>query len=108
MNAALGTLVPARPPIEAAAAWLRHDPTSSGWAEYLRLVRAGVHYPVAASLVLEQLARRPRRSGHRLPREHGTERGWRQHRHDGTTACRRCAAAHSRHNVDARGARAAA
>jgi len=35
----------------------------------------------------------------REPREHGSEKGWRQHRTDGTVPCPPCLAAHSRHNL---------
>lgn len=77
---------------------------SDDWAEYCRLLRAGVSPRSAAVVVLEQQRRRPRPDPGPTPapREHGTERGWRQHRTDGTEACSDCKAAHSRHNLDRR------
>jgi hypothetical protein len=73
------------------------------WAEYLRLVRSGVPTTVAATVVLEQ-HRRTRRTGGRprAPREHGTERGYWQHRADHAPACPPCRAAHTAHNLAAR------
>lgn len=42
----------------------------------------------------------PRPSGRpRLPREHGTERGFQQHRTDRTPPCGRCLYAHQLHNT---------
>lgn len=67
---------------------------SSEWAEFQRLTRtAGVTPRVAATVVLEQ--RRRRRIGRPAFREHGTERGYQQHKHRGEDACRRCLSAHS-------------
>lgn len=36
----------------------------------------------------------------RVIREHGTERGWQQHRHDRTAKCFACRLAHSSHTND--------
>lgn len=69
------------------------------WVEYLRLVDAGARPTVAATVVHEQQRRRPSGGPRPAPREHGSERGWRQHRTDGTEACEACRAAHSRHNL---------
>lgn len=75
---------------------------SAEWAEYLRLVRSGVTTTVAATVVLEHHRRRRVTGPVRLPREHGTERGYHQHRADGTERCAPCVAAHTRHNARAR------
>ena len=72
---------------------------TADWAEYLRLIRAGVNAPVAAVLVHEQVRRRPTGGPARVAREHGSERGWRQHRTDGTSSCPDCRAAHVQHNT---------
>lgn len=71
--------------------------------EFRRLVSVGVARRIAATLVYEQLASRHRQAGAlggrpRTAREHGSERGFRQHRTDLTPACGPCLSAHTAHN----------
>lgn len=73
-------------------------PARTAEAELLRLRTAGVNPATALLLAVATCRSRLSASG-RWPdrREHGSEKGWRQHRTDGIKACAPCRAAHSRH-----------
>lgn len=65
-------------------------------AEYSRLVDVGVRPDIARTLADEITARRAPRARWRYPREHGTERGYRQHQQTyRDPACRPCLDAHA-------------
>ncbi|RBY82667.1 hypothetical protein DQ240_18390 [Blastococcus sp. TF02A-26] len=64
-------------------------------AEFERLVRAGVTPRVAATIALEQRDRRRGPGRPALAREHGTNRGYHQHRSRGEDACAPCLDAHA-------------
>lgn len=64
--------------------------------EFERLTAAGVNRFAALTLVEEIAARRVPRARWRYPREHGTERGYRQHQQTyRDPACRPCLDAHA-------------
>jgi hypothetical protein len=73
--------------------------TAAG-SEYTRLVLAGVNPRAAGVLALgrEEQRRRQRADEQRPAREHGTERGYRQHQTYGERSCVPCRAAHTRYN----------
>lgn len=68
--------------------------------EYSRLVLAGVNPHTAGVLAAgrDEQRRRQRADEQRAPREHGTERGYRQHQTHGDRFCTPCRTAHTRYN----------
>ena len=68
------------------------------WAEYERLVGLDVS-PVVADVLAGHLDRTRAYGGRRIlhEREHGTPRGYQQHRHLGLPACDPCLDAHAEH-----------
>lgn len=65
-------------------------------AEASRLVALGLSRAVANDCA--QAYVRHRRRTRLLRREHGSERGYQQHRYDGTPTCTPCKDAHAQHN----------
>ncbi|TFV83131.1 hypothetical protein [Blastococcus sp. CT_GayMR16] len=78
--------------------------------EVVRLFAAGVQDPsiallCASALCVQREQRRElTRRRHYRPREHGSDRGYYQHRYDGTPPCRSCRIAHGREARDRRSA----
>jgi hypothetical protein len=68
--------------------------------EYSRLVLAGVNSSTAGVLALgrDEQHRRRRRAELTPDREHGSERGYRQHQTHDERSCAPCRAAHGRYN----------